>query len=147
MNVAAALAKGGVSDDEVTRVEMKFASMVPFLKEGKVDVAGYLPQFLPPIQSDPNLVKVFDTCTAEGPTASVVLVAKQEFIDATREAMVDMLADQMRAVPWFYDPANRDALPAIVSEVTKAPKENFPGHVFTENDSARTRAPNNNPAS
>src|SRR3546814_7521664 len=43
MNVAAALAKGGVSDDEVTRVEMKFASMVPFLKEGKVDVAGYLP--------------------------------------------------------------------------------------------------------
>src|SRR3546814_13249408 len=60
------------------------------LKEGKVDVAGYLPQFLPPIQSDPNLVKVFDTCTAEGPPASVVLVAKQEFIDANREAMVDM---------------------------------------------------------
>src|SRR3546814_2861496 len=109
------------------------------LKEGKVDVAGYLPQFLPPIQSDPNLVKVFDTCTAEGPTASVVLVAKQEFIDANREAMVDMLADQMRAVRWFYDPANRDAMLEIVSEVTKAPTENVSGYVFTEKDYASNR--------
>lgn len=139
MNVAAALNRGGIEDSEVTRVEMKFASMVPFLKEGKVDVAGFLPQFIPPVKSDPNLEKVFDTCTAEGPTASVVLVARKGFIDDNREAMVDLMADQMRAVRWFYDPANRDQMLTVVSEVTKAPKENFSDYVFTRDDYARNR--------
>ena len=139
MNVAAALAKGGVADSEVTRVEMKFASMVPFLKEGKVDVAGYLPQFVPPVASDPNLMKVFDTCTAEGPTASVVLVARKGFINDNRQALTDMLGDQIRAVRWFYDPKNRDKMLGVVSDVTKAPKENFSDYVFTEGDYARNK--------
>ena len=139
MNVAAALAKGGVADSEVTRIEMKFASMVPFLKEGKVDVAGFLPQFEPPVASDPNLVKVFDTCTAEGPTASVVLVARKGFIADNRAALVDMMADQIRAVRWFYDPANREKMLKVVTDVTKAPKEDFADYVFTEQDYARNR--------
>lgn len=139
MNVAAALAKGGIKDEEVTRIEMKFASMVPFLKEGKVDVAGFLPQFEPPVASDPNLEKVFDTCTAEGPTASVVLVARKGFIEDNRQALVDMMADQIRAVRWFYDPANREKMLEVVADVTKAPKEDFADYVFTEQDYARNR--------
>ena len=139
MNVAAALAKGGVADSDVTRIEMKFASMVPFLKEGKVDVAGFLPQFVPPVAEDPNLMEVFDTCTAEGPTASVVLVARKGFIEDNRAALTDMMADQIRAVRWFYDPANRDKMLDVVTAVTKAPKEEFSDYVFTEKDYARNR--------
>jgi ABC-type nitrate/sulfonate/bicarbonate transport system substrate-binding protein len=139
MNVAAALNKGGVADADVTRVEMKFASMVPFLKEGKVDVAGFLPQFVPPIASDQNLEKIFDTCTAEGPTASVVLIASSKFINDNRQAMVDMLADQIRAVRWFYDPKNRDKMLNVVSAVTKSPKENFSDYVFSDKDYARNK--------
>jgi NitT/TauT family transport system substrate-binding protein len=139
MNVSAALNKGSVADSEVTRIEMKFASMVPFLKEGKVDVAGFLPQFVPPVASDPNLEKIFDTCTASGPSASVVLIARKSFINDNRQALVDMMADQMRAVRWFYDPKNRDKMLEVVSAVTKAPKENFADYVFTEGDYARNR--------
>ena len=39
MSVLAAVTKGGLTTDDVTRIEMKFSSMVPFLKEGKVDAA------------------------------------------------------------------------------------------------------------
>ena len=139
MTVAAALAKGGVKDNEVTRVEMKFAAMVPFLKEGKVDVGGFLPQFVPPVASDPKLEKVFDVCSAGGPVASVVLIARESFIQKNRQAMVDMLADQIRAVRWFYDPKNRAKMLDVVSAVTKAPKEKFADYVFTERDYARNK--------
>jgi ABC-type nitrate/sulfonate/bicarbonate transport system substrate-binding protein len=140
MTVAAALGKGGVKDSEVTRVEMKFAAMVPFLQEGKVDVAGFLPQFVPPVAGDPKLEKVFDTCSAGGPVASVVLIARESFIQKNRKAMVDMLADQIRAVRWFYDPKNRDRMLNVVADVTKAPKEKFSDYVFTERDYARNKS-------
>jgi NitT/TauT family transport system substrate-binding protein len=139
MTVAAALGKGGVKDSEVTRVEMKFAAMVPFLKEGKVDVGGFLPQFVPPIANDPKLEKIFDTCTAGGPVASVVLIARESFIQKNRKAMVDMLADQMRAVRWFYDPKNRARMLKVVADVTKAPENKFSDYVFTERDYARNK--------
>jgi len=137
MTVAAALAKGGLGPRDATRVEMKFAAMVPFLQEGKVDVGGYLPQFVPPVENDPNLVKIFDTCTAQGPVASVMLVATQEFIDANRDALIDLLADQIRAVRWFYDPANREKMLEVVADVTKAPASNFSDYVFTDKDYRR----------
>jgi sulfonate transport system substrate-binding protein len=139
MMVSAALAKGGVKDDEVTRIEMQFPAMVPFLKEGKVDVGGYLPQFVPPVDSDPNLNRLFTACDVLGPIATVLLVAKKDFIAANRAALVDMMADHMATLNWFYDPANRDKMLGIVSAVTKAPKENFADYVFTARDFPRTR--------
>jgi len=134
MMVTAALNKGGVDEKTVTRVEMNFAAMVPFLKEGKVDVGGYLPQFVPEVASDPSLFQLFTACDAVGPSATVLLVAKKDFIDANRAALVDMFADHMRAVRWFYDPANRERMLDIVTEVTKAPKESFANYVFTKED-------------
>ena len=139
MMVSAALAKGGVKDSDVTRIEMQFPAMVPFLKEGKVDVGGYLPQFVPPIDSDPSLKLLFTACDVLGPTATVLLVAKKDFIATNRAALVDMMADHMRALAWFYDPANRAGMLDIVSAVTKAPKENFADYVFTNKDFPRNR--------
>jgi ABC-type nitrate/sulfonate/bicarbonate transport system substrate-binding protein len=137
MMVSAALAKGGVKDSEVTRVETNFGAMVPFLKEGKVDVGGYLPQFVPQIDSDPNLHLLFTACDVLGPTATVVLVARKSFVADNRAALVDMFADHMAAVRWFYDPANRDRMLETVAAVTKAPKANFADYVFTKADFAR----------
>jgi ABC-type nitrate/sulfonate/bicarbonate transport system substrate-binding protein len=139
MMVSAALVKGGVKDTEVTRIETNFAAMVPFLKEGKVDVGGYLPQFVPPVDSDPNLHLLFTACDVLGPTATVILVARKSFVAANRDALVDMFTDHMAAVRWFYDPANRDRMLEIVSAVTKAPKENFADYVFTAKDFARNK--------
>lgn len=139
MIVSGALRKGGVADDEVTRVEMKFAAMVPFLLEGKVDVGGYLPQFVPPVDSSPDTERMFTACDIQGPSSLVLLVSTKEFIAENRAALVDMMADHMRALNWFYDPDNRDAMLAIVSEVTQAPAENFADYVFTKADFVRAR--------
>ncbi len=136
MSVLAAVTKGGLTKDDVTRIEMKFSSMVPFLKEGKVDVGGYLPQFVKPIKDDPNLVKIFDSCVA-GPVASVILAAKKDFIEKNRAAMVDMFADQMRAIQFLFDPKNREKALDLVAKATKAPKSNFADYVFTNDDYRR----------
>jgi len=134
MMVSGALRKGKVADSEVTRVEMQFGAMVPFLKEGKVDVGGYLPQFVPAMASDPNLFQLFTSCDVLGPTATVLLVAKKEFIAKNRAALVDMFADHMAAVRWFYDPKNRDAMLETVVAVTKGKREDFQDYVFTKTD-------------
>jgi len=139
MMVTAALRKGNVVDADVTRVEMQFGAMVPFLKEGKVDVGGYLPQFVPTMASDPNLKFMFNGCDVLGPTATVILVARKEFIAKNRAAMVDMMADLMGATRWFYEPANRKRMMEIVIDVTKGKPEDFADYVFTDRDWPRDR--------
>ncbi|MBM3560377.1 MAG: ABC transporter substrate-binding protein [Alphaproteobacteria bacterium] len=139
MCVSGALRKGNVADSEVTRVEMQFGAMVPFLKEGKVDVGGYLPQFVPAVDSDPNLFRLFTACDSLGPTATVLLVAKKEFIAKNRAALVDMFADHMAAVRWFYDPKNRDKMLETVVAVTKGKREDFENFVFTKTDFYRNQ--------
>ncbi|MGE0256580.1 MAG: ABC transporter substrate-binding protein [Alphaproteobacteria bacterium] len=139
MMVAGALRQGKVADADVTRVEMQFGAMVPFLKEGKVDVGGYLPQFVPAVASDPNLKLLFTSCDSLGPTATVILVAKKDFIAKNRAALVDMMADHMAAVRWFYDPKNRDKMIQTVVDVTKGKPEDFKDYVFTDADFYRNR--------
>jgi ABC-type nitrate/sulfonate/bicarbonate transport system substrate-binding protein len=138
MMLSAALKKGGVPDAAVTKVEVSFAASVPFLKEGKVDVASFLSQYIPQIDADPNLELIFTACDVLGPTSIVMLVARKGFIAENRAALVDMLADYMSGLQWFTDPKNRDKALEAIASVTKAPKEEFAGWVFTEKDSARS---------
>jgi ABC-type nitrate/sulfonate/bicarbonate transport system substrate-binding protein len=46
--------------------------------------------------------------------------------------MVDFIADYLRALHWFYDPANRDTTLKIVSDFTKLPRERFADWVYTQ---------------
>jgi NitT/TauT family transport system substrate-binding protein len=138
MMLSAALKKGGVPDNAVTRVEVSFSASVAFLKEGKVDVASFLSQFIPTIEADPNLELIFTACDVLGPTSIVMLVARKEFIEQNRAPLIDLLTDYMRALHWFTDPKNRDRMLQVVSSVTGAPKSDFSDWAFTTKDSARS---------
>jgi sulfonate transport system substrate-binding protein len=138
MMLSAALKKGGLGIDDVTRVEVGYAPSVAFLKEGKVDVSSFLSQFIPTIASDPNMELIFTACDVLGPTSIVMMVARKEFLEKNRAAVVDMMADYANALAWFNDPKNRDKALEIISQVTGAPKSDFSEWAFTDKDSARS---------
>lgn len=131
MAIRAMLRNADIADSEVTSVEMPFGQMGSFIKEDKVDMVTLLPAFLSGIHDNPEYKILFTMCDALGPTQTVMLVAKTDFIEANRDAMVDMMADHMRATRWYYDEANRDAALKLVANVTGAPADSFGDWIFT----------------
>jgi len=140
MAIRAVLRNADIADSEVTSVEMPFGQMPSFLEEDKVDMVGLLPAFEQEISRDENYKVLFTMCDALGPTQTVALVAKTDFIEANRDALVDMMADHMRATRWYYDPANRDNALKLVAETTGAPVEEFGDWLFSlEKDQNRNQ--------
>lgn len=140
MAIRAMLRNANIADSEVTSVEMPFGQMPSFIQENKVDLVGLLPAFEQEISRDENYKVLFTMCEALGPTQTVALVAKTDFIEDHRDALVDMMADHMRATRWYYDPANRENALKLVAEATGAPADEFKEWLFTiEKDQYRNQ--------
>jgi len=125
--------KHGIKDGDFTTVEANFANMPAMLEGGKVDLIGVLPQFAKGVIGNDKYRVLFTARDAVGPTQAVIWSMRGDFITAHRPALVDFFEDHMRAVRWFLDPKNREEALAIVSDVTKQPKEDL-AFAFTKND-------------
>lgn len=132
MSIRSILRSADVADNEVTFVEMPFGQMPAFLREGKVDLVLLLPAFRGGMDESPDYKQLFTNCDAVGPSQQVMLVAKTDYIEKNRDSLVDMMADHMRSLRWYYDKQNRDAALKLLSGVSGAPAENFAGWVFTK---------------
>lgn len=144
MAIRAMLRSADVADAEVTVVEMPFGQMPAFLKEDKVDLVLLLPAFRGGLDESPDYKQLFTNCDALGPSQQVMLVARTDFIEENRAALVDMMADHMRAVRWYYNGANRDEALQLVSKLSGAPVENFEDWIFI-NDKDQYRNPDLKP--
>jgi sulfonate transport system substrate-binding protein len=60
------------------------------------------------------------------------MAARASFIAAHRPALVDFFEDTQIALCWFYDPKNRDAVLAILSDFTKEPASDFSPWLFVK---------------
>jgi NitT/TauT family transport system substrate-binding protein len=119
---------------DVRTVEVAFPNMNSMLEEKKVDlIVSVLPFFL-----DPKLQAagktLFTSKEAMGPTEISFLTAKVDFLRRNRAAVVDFLEDYLRALHWYNDKANHDAVVKTVADFTKIPAERFQGWVFTPRD-------------
>ena len=125
--------KHGIKDSDFTTVEANFANMPAMLEGGKVDLIGLLPQFAQGIIDNPKYRVLFQAKDAVGPTQAVMWAMRAEVIAAHRPALVDFFEDHIRAVRWLIDPKNREEALAIVTSVTKLPKEKL-AFAFTKED-------------
>ncbi len=125
--------KHGIKDSDFTTVEANFANMPAMLEGGKVDLIGVLPQFAKGIIGNAKYHVLFTARDAVGPTQAVIWSMRGDFIAAHRPALVDFFEDHIRGVRWFLDPKNREEALAIVSDVTKQPKEDL-AFAFTKDD-------------
>ena len=119
---------------DVATVEVAFPNMNAVLAEKKADlIVSVLPFSL-----DPNLHNIAKTLfTARdgmGPTEISMLTATDGFLRDHRAAVVDFLEDYLRALHWYDDPANHDAVVRTVAEFVKLPPERFASWVFTAQD-------------
>jgi NitT/TauT family transport system substrate-binding protein len=115
--------KSGIKDSDFTTVETNFANMPAMLEGGKLDMIGLLPQFAPGLIDNPKYKVLFTARDAVGPTQAVMWAMRAAIIAKHRPVFVDFFEDHIRAVRWFLDPKNRDEALAIISSVTKLPKE------------------------
>ena len=131
----AMLRKGGLDDrKDVNIVEAPFPNMKAMLLEKKVDlIPGVLPFSMNP-ELRQNAKALFTQADAIGETQMIVWAARDSFIKKNRAAMVDFMADTLRVVRWYLDPANHAAAVNIASDITKTPPAVWDSWLFTKKD-------------
>lgn len=124
---------------DVTLREAENSAMVPMLREKRVDLAGLVPPFVFDPWLKDNSKVLFRMRDAIGPSQMVVLVARAGFLEKNRAAVVDFFEDMLRGIKWYQDPANRQAVLAIIAQATKAPAETFAPYLYTGRDYYRDK--------
>jgi NitT/TauT family transport system substrate-binding protein len=135
MAVRAMLAKHNLQDKrDVTMIEVRFPDQKAMLKEGKVDlITSPLP-----FGADPELLAfahpLFTQVDAIGRSQMIVRVAREPFLKAHREAIVDFMEDYLHTVHYLLDPAHHAEAVALLAQVTKQKPELFDSWAFTNKD-------------
>ena len=132
----------GLRDNDFTTVQANFNNMPAMMDEGKVDLINLLPQFRYLMTEQHKYRQLFTAADGEGRIQAVLWAMRADVLAAHRAAVVDFLADHIRAIRWFLDPAHHDEAIAIAAAVTKAKPETL-AYVFTKADSYRD--PNGKP--
>jgi sulfonate transport system substrate-binding protein len=135
----AMLRKHGLEDKrDYTVVEAPFPTMKAMLAQKKADLAS----FVAPFSFDPELGQIarplFSQREALGPTQMIVWVARTDFLQKNRAAMIDFFEDSVRVVRWYLDPKNHDEAVQIAAKITKLKPELFAGWLFTRKEYARS---------
>jgi NitT/TauT family transport system substrate-binding protein len=130
------LHKNGITDKDVTTIQMNFANMPAMLGENKVDLINLMPQFGSYLASG-KFRLLFTGHDALGVSQAQIWAIRADFIAAHRPALVDFFEDHIRALHWFVDPAHHDEAVTIAQAVTKQSKDDV-AYVFTSNDSYRS---------
>jgi NitT/TauT family transport system substrate-binding protein len=131
----------GLSDRDFTSVETKFDTMPAMLDEHKVDLINLLPKFHYMLNQG-KYRTLFTAADGEGRIQAVLWAMRADVLAAHRPAVVDFLADHVRAVQWFLAPAHHKEAVEIAVAVTKAKPETL-DYIFTKDDSYR--APDGRP--
>lgn len=127
----------GLGDKDFTTVEANFNTMSAMLDEKKVDLINLLPQFRYMMTKEGKYRQLFTAHDGEGHIQAVLWAMRAEVLAAHRPAVVDFLADHIRAMRWLLDPAHHEEAVAICAAVTKAKPETL-AYVFTKEDSYRS---------
>lgn len=130
------LHRHGITDKDVTTIEVNFGNMPAMLEEKKVDLINLVPQFGHYLKSGEFRI-LFTGRDAQGLSQAQVWAMRADVIKEHRPALVDFFEDHIRALRWFLDPAHHDEAVAIVQAVTKAHREDI-DYVFTHEDSYRS---------
>jgi len=124
----------GLQDKDFTTVQANFNNMPAMLDEHKVDLINLLPKFRYLMEKEGKYRPLFTAADGEGHIQAVLWAMRADVLAAHRAAVVDFLADHIRAVRWLTDPAHHAETVAICAAVTKAKPDTLE-YVYTKEDS------------
>lgn len=135
------LRKHGLEDKrDYQVVELDFPNMFAVVTSGKVDLASISLPFSIAAEASGAVRTLFTMKDAIGESDMTIMAARAPFIARHRAALVDFLADMQRALRWFYDPANRPQVIAIIARATRQPPSAYADWLFTKRDDYRDPA-------
>jgi ABC-type nitrate/sulfonate/bicarbonate transport system substrate-binding protein len=110
----AALEQAGIAEDEVTLVPLPFLAQGEALKAGKIDV-GMFPQPFYAMAAKAGGTRTIFTSKTGMPYEEelIVLIAKPEFLERNRAAVMDFLSDLV-VVTKYYVEHQREAKTALI---------------------------------
>ncbi len=133
--LTAMMKKAGLNEKvDYTVVEVRFPAMEATLREKKVALISAIPPFYYQAKARGGVRDLFTSRDAMGPVQALFNVARAEFLQAHRAAVVDFFEDYVRAQRWFLDPANRAEALQITANFLKRPVDVFEGWAFTPKD-------------
>jgi sulfonate transport system substrate-binding protein len=118
-------------------VELDFPNMFAALTSARVDLASISLPFSIAAEKSGATRTLFTMKDAIGESDMTVITARAGFIAAHRAALVDFFEDSQRVMRWFYDPANRPEMLALVAAFTKRPESQFADWLLTKRDDYR----------
>jgi NitT/TauT family transport system substrate-binding protein len=120
---------------DVQVVEIAFANQASALREKRIDCGVLVLPFMNAETLKGDLRVLFTGGDAFGGPYSVIFqVTTNDFLKQHPEAVKAYLADYVRGLHWFYDPANRKKAIEIASAFTKSPVDVLDSYFMTERD-------------
>lgn len=130
--------KAGLQADvDYSVVAVPFSVVVDTLLSGSVDIAPVPEPFLGPALATGEFREVFDTSAVQDPFIQNMLTFSRSFADSNPEATQKFVEDFTTVAEYIVNPANREAVIAASSEVTKIPLAALESFLFTERDYLR----------
>jgi NitT/TauT family transport system substrate-binding protein len=124
---------------DVEIVEVAFPNIGAALREKRIDCGVLVIPFMINETAKGGLRALFNGGDAFGTYAPIFQVATRGFIKSNRAAVSAFLADYVRGLQWFYDPANRKQAIALTAGFTKSPPELLDSYFMTSKDYYRDR--------
>jgi NitT/TauT family transport system substrate-binding protein len=138
MALRAGLRRHAMEDGRDYRiVEVDFPNMFAMLTSGKIDLGCFTTPFSFAAEQSGKTRTLFTMKDLVGEQDITIMAARASFIAKHRAALVDFFADSQRAMRWFYDPANRARVLAIIADFTKRPVSAYSDWLFTRRDDYR----------
>ena len=134
------LKKDGIDPrKDLSIVEVAFPNQAAALREKRIDCGILILPFMNVELRKGDLRALFTGAEALGPFAVIFHVATNDFLKKSPQAAKSFLADYVRGLQWYYDPANRKKAVELCAEFTKSPAEVLDSYFMTERDYYRDR--------
>jgi NitT/TauT family transport system substrate-binding protein len=134
------LKKDGIDPRKDLRiVEVAFPNQAAAIREKRIDAGILILPFMNAEVRKGDLRPLITGGDAFGPYSVIFQVVTNDFLKKNPEAVRAYLADYVRGLQWFYDPANRAKAIQLAAEFTKSPPEVLDSYFMTERDYFRDR--------
>ena len=129
------LKKDGIDPrKDLTIVEVAFPNQAAALREKRIDCGILILPFMATEVRKGDLRALFTGGDAFGPYSVIFQVVTNAFLKKNPEAVKSYLADYVRGLQWFYDPANRKKAIEITAGFTKSPADVLDSYFMTKGD-------------
>jgi len=134
------LKKDGIDPRKDLRiVEVAFPNQAAAIREKRIDAGVLILPFMNAETRKGDLRPLITGGDAFGPYSVIFQVVTNDFLKKNPEAVRAYLADYVRGLHWFYDPANRAKAVQLTAEFTKSPAEVLDSYFMTERDYFRDK--------